>query len=294
MEVMHGGCDLTPTAPKLRLVLAMLLLARGRTVQTRSLFAEIWGEHPPPSAQTTLQTYVYQLRKAFAPVVREGEPDLLLTRGAGYLIHVPDSRVDVFEFERLTLEGQRALARGDERAAEALLRRGLELWRGPALLDVVVGTALEAQVARLDETRLRALELWIDANLQLGRHGGLVSELRALISDHPLHEGLHARLMLALYRCSRRSEALDVYRRLRRTTVAELGLEPATEIATLHRRILNGDPSLDQVPHGTTAARPPETDGATRQRPEPAAGTPLRRPGSGGWLTDPRLPVPAW
>jgi len=122
---------------------------------------------------------------------------------------------------------------GVARAAR-LLRRALELWRGSALADI----------AHLDDLRIAALEQRIDADLESGRHDGLVAELEPLVREHPLRERLRAQLMLALYRSGRQAEALDVYRQTRQTLVEELGIEPSPSLQELERAILRHDPGL--------------------------------------------------
>ena len=103
-------------------------------------------------------------------------------------------------------------------------------------------------IARLEEIRLSALELRIDADLAIGRHDELVGELEALVAAHPLREGLRTSLMTALYRSGRQAEALEAYRDARRTLVDELGIEPSTALQELERAILRHDSALDVPP----------------------------------------------
>src|SRR5204863_1577942 len=148
-------------------------------------------------------------------------------------------------FERLVQEGRRSLAEGDSEGASLTLREALALWRGPALADVVQAELARVEAARLEELRLGALEGRIEADLALGRHGELVSDLESLVAEHPLRERLRAQLMLALYRSSRQSEALAVYRDARSTLVEELGIEPGSTLREMEAAILRHDPRLD-------------------------------------------------
>src|SRR5438045_3874253 len=81
----------------------------------------------------------------------------------------------------------------------------------------------------------------LDAELMLGRHQSLVSDLESLASRHPLRERLRALLMLALYRSGRQAEALRVYADTRRRLVDELGIEPGQLLQELERSILRHD-----------------------------------------------------
>ncbi|SHI49330.1 DNA-binding transcriptional activator of the SARP family [Nocardiopsis flavescens] len=239
LEIHVDGHEVTPSAPKLRQVLALLLLRRESLVQTSELIDELWHGAPPPSAIPTLQTYVYKLRKILGSV---GANVDIRTRTSGYVVHAPDAVVDVSRFEICVDRGIREFTSGELECSVSRLGEGLSVWRGPALADVERGEILAPLVARLEEERMRALEMRIEGEIRLGRCEALVGELRSLTVDHPLHEGLHAKLMLALSGAGRRYEALDVYRSLRDTLVRELGVEPSTEIRAIHQGLLMSGP----------------------------------------------------
>ncbi|MFC6883300.1 MULTISPECIES: AfsR/SARP family transcriptional regulator [Actinomadura] len=236
--VANGGVEITPTAPKVRQVLAFLLVRCGKLVQVGELIDELWGESPPNSAMTTLQTYIYKLRKDVLEHCGSAE---LHTRVSGYLLDVSADLGDLRRFDSLAQEGRAALDDGDAMLAADRLSEALALWRGPALADVAVGDILSAHVTRLEEERLRVLEQRITADLELGRHQQLVSELKMLVSEHPLNERFYAHLMVALNRSGRRYEALEVYQGLRRMLVDELGMEPSASVQRLHLTLLNSD-----------------------------------------------------
>jgi DNA-binding SARP family transcriptional activator len=242
LRVDNGVTEITPTAPKVRQVLALLLLQPGKFIQVSEFIEELWGDNPPNSAMTTLQTYIYKLRK---DVMDRWPTAELRTRVSGYLLNVPADSGDLLMFERLAAEGTAALGADNPARAAQLLSDALALWRGSALVDVTVGSVLSAYVTRIEEDRLRALELKIEAELQLGRHLPLISELKALTSRQPLHEKFHEYLMLALHRSGRRHEALEVYHRLRRMLIDELGLEPSASVQRLQLGLLASEPSLN-------------------------------------------------
>ena len=75
--------------PRQRAVLALLLLEANRVVSMDRLAEDIWGGHPPEGWATTLQTYVFHLRRALEPGRARGVAgDVLVTRGRGYLLRV--------------------------------------------------------------------------------------------------------------------------------------------------------------------------------------------------------------
>jgi DNA-binding SARP family transcriptional activator len=240
LEVIDSrGHVVTPSAPKLRQTLALLLLSANRVTPTASLVQELWGENPPLSALTTVQTYVYQLRKVLGQdSSRPGCGGALLTKPPGYVLLVERSTLDACEFETLVTRGRACLEGGNPVEASRVLARALELWTGPALADVASGPLLEAQMVRLNELRMAAQELRIDADMRLGRHRDLIGELKWLVASDRLNEWFYGRLMEALYRTGRRGEALDVYQRLRLVLNEELGLEPSDELRSLQREML--------------------------------------------------------
>jgi YVTN family beta-propeller protein len=223
--------------PKQRAVVAILLLRRGELVSSERLIDQLWGERPPPTAAKTLQSYVSRLRKALGN-------DVLVTRNGGYVLAAAPGQVDAERFEEIVAEARHALADGDAAHARELLDSALALWRGEALGDLAYESFAQGEILRLDEMRLGAIEDRIDAELALGHHRELLGELESLIAQHPRRERLYGQLMLALYRSGRQSDALDVYRRARRTLGDELGLEPGPELRALEQRILTHDPTL--------------------------------------------------
>jgi DNA-binding SARP family transcriptional activator len=224
----------TVRAEQQRVVLAVLLTDPGRTVAARKLVDELWGERPPRTALNTVHAYVGRLRRLLGDGV-------LLTRGRGYELVLGPDDVDVAVFERLVASGREALGDGRPEVAADQLSHALALWRGPVLADVPECPSLVGWATSLERARLDALEDRVTAALELGRHAEVLDELRRLTSEQPLRERLWHNLMLALHRCGRRAEALDVYRCARQALVTELGLEPGRDLRELHRVILTED-----------------------------------------------------
>ncbi|HEX3961274.1 MAG TPA: BTAD domain-containing putative transcriptional regulator [Trebonia sp.] len=238
LEIIESSQNIAPTALKPRQVIALLTLRQNSVVRTSELIDELWEDNPPVSAMTTLQTYIYKLRKTF---LKYGAGEALQTKPAGYMLNIPYENVDLHWFEKAIKEGRAKLDSGDLTRAAEILADALAIWRGPALVDVAAGNLLSAYVTRLEELRFRTLELRIETELRLGRHLELVAELKSLVVGYPLHEGFHMSLMTALYHSGRRYEALDVYRALRNNLVDELGLEPGREVQRLHQDLLSSD-----------------------------------------------------
>jgi DNA-binding SARP family transcriptional activator len=203
------------------------------------LVDNLWGERPPPTARKSLQVRVAGLRRALPNGV-------LATHGPGYLIRAAGDELDLHRFERLVGEGRTALEQRNPSDATSILGQALELWRGPPLADFTSEAFAQPPIARLEELRLSAIELRIDAELALGRSAQAVAALEELVAAHPFRERLRAQLMLALYREGRQADALDLYRRTRALLVSELGIEPGSALRELERAILEHDASLDR------------------------------------------------
>src|SRR2546425_204298 len=231
---------------KQRALLAVLLLHRNEVVSIDRLIDELWNGHPPATSVKVVQVYVSQLRKALGGQrARNDEEGRLVTRAPGYLLRVEPDELDAERFERLVEEGRRALGAGSPRLATRTLLEALALWRGPALADFALDSFAQTEIARLEEVRLTALADRIDADLALGRHEQLVSELEALVAENPLRERLRGQLMLALYRAGRQADALEVYRQTREVLHGELGLDPSRALQSLERSILLQDTALE-------------------------------------------------
>ncbi|RZU74275.1 DNA-binding SARP family transcriptional activator [Micromonospora kangleipakensis] len=256
LEVVRDRTVVTPSAPKLRRALSLLALNGNVVVRTDQIIEELWEDNPPASVTTTLQTYVYQLRKLLRLGVPNARGQLPTTAGApslrtsayGYVLSLAPDALDARRFGRLAALGRAQLEAGDPATAAGTLAEALRLWRGPSLVDVSLGPLLQVEALRLEEMHKSALESRIQADLQLGRHHEVLGELTALVAKQPTHEGFHAKLMLALYRAGRRPDALAVYQSLRTALARELGLDPSLDTQRLHRSMLEGDLALEPPP----------------------------------------------
>jgi predicted ATPase/DNA-binding SARP family transcriptional activator len=246
LEVLEEGRPVALGGRKPRALLAVLLLHPNEPLTTDQLIDELWGEGAPPTAAKAVHVHVSRLRKALAAGAAGGGPGggLLVTRERGYELRVDPGRLDANCFERLIAKGRREVGAGNPERALAMLEEALSLWRGGPLADLAYEPFAQAEIARLEDLRLGALEMLVEAKLALGRHAEVVGELEALIRDHAYREGLRGQLMLALYRCERQADALEAYQDARRTLVEELGIEPGERLRELERAILAQDPAL--------------------------------------------------
>jgi len=226
-----------------RALLTRLVLADGHALSASQLVNDLWGETPPANPVNALRVIASRLRKALADAA-----DALETVACGYRFAVRSSAVDAIAFDRLVAAGRTAAACGDHEDAASRLRDALDLWRGPALADLIDVPFAAAHAARLDSERLAVIEERNDADLACGRHRHLVGELEALTVQHPLRERLWAQLMIARYRCDRQADALRAYTQLRGMLIDELGIEPCPPLQRLEAAIIRQDPIIDLQP----------------------------------------------
>ncbi|WP_410812070.1 BTAD domain-containing putative transcriptional regulator [Micromonospora sp. 067-2] len=244
--------------PRHRLVLARLLVARGRMVPVDRLVEDLW-EVPPEGAVGAIRTFVADLRRALEPDRPPRQPPrLLVTEPPGYVLRAAPEAVDADRFETAVAEAGRLLTTGRPAPALAGLDVALGLWRGPGYADVAGETWAIAEINRLDELRLLAVERRAEALLALGRPDEAAAELPAHLAGHPLREDAWRLLAMARYRSGRQGEALAALRQARNVLVAELGVDPGPELRRLEADI------LAQAPHLTLEAEPAAAQVAAR------------------------------
>jgi DNA-binding SARP family transcriptional activator len=253
LAVRDGEIDRTPRGPKIGKVLALLLLRAGEVVSVRTLAEELWDDRPPRTAVTTIRTHVYHLRKSLGGT--EAGAAALSTEPTGYRFVRLPGPLDAHHFVQSTERGHALLTRpagsassagchppvlrsGAAAEASAVLADALDMWRGAALAGIEPGPVLTRHAEHLEELRVRALELRIEADMALGRHRQLLPELRGLVAAHPLNEWFHARLIDALHRSGRRGDALQAYGAVRGILDRELGVEPSADLRRVQHEVL--------------------------------------------------------
>lgn len=231
LEASVHGTGVSIGARRHRQVLAALLVDAGAVVSADSLIERVWGE--AGASPRSLQAIVSRLRS------RLGE-DLIATRYPGYVLDLTQHELDADIFTRGIAN---ARSESDPETARATIRACLDLWKGPAYADIGLPFS-DAEAQRLDRLRLSALDRLAQLDLELGRHGELLTWLPDLVAEHPLQESLRASLMMALYRSGRQADALAVFEDTRRVLADELGIDPTPELRQLHERVLRQDEDL--------------------------------------------------
>ena len=243
-----------------RAVLAALALQPSQVVSTGRLIDLVWGEDAPATATNTLQSHISSLRSML------GTRTAIRARSPGYLLDIGAEATDVATAERLIRQAREA---GDPGAAADYLQAATALWRGPPLAGLAGLPGFDRHAQRLEDLLRRARHSLVDLRLAAGRHAEVIPELTELCRQEPLDEQVHGQLMLALYRAGRQAEALETFRRLRRTLGEDLGIDPSQAVRDLQSAILHQDPALD-LPTGAPAADPPGADPPAAESHHPA------------------------
>ncbi|MGW0549914.1 AfsR/SARP family transcriptional regulator [Streptomyces altiplanensis] len=241
LEGFSGSAVHRPRGPKVRNLLALLAVRAHDIVEVDTLVEELWDGSPPSTAVSTVRTHVYHLRQELERELgAEAMRGVIATEATGYSLRPAPGQLDLDAFTRLYGQGRAEMRAGNRETALERFDAALGLWRGRTLADVTQGRVLAGHAARIEELRVRAQELRIEAAMGLGRHRELVPELRRLVATHPLNEWMHARLIDALHRSGRRGDALRAFHDVRAVLDRELGLEPSEDLRQLQHHILAG------------------------------------------------------
>jgi DNA-binding SARP family transcriptional activator/tetratricopeptide (TPR) repeat protein len=284
VTVWRDGREVTAGQPKQLAVLGVLASRVNRVVSLDQLVDAVWGDKPPATAEGGIYTYVAGLRRVLEPNrtsrvaggSRRDSGGVLVSSGGGYLLRLGDGGLDAGHFEERLGRSRWLRASGDLRAAASLADEALSLWRGQPFTGVP-GPFAEAERQRLAELRTAATEERAELMLAQGQDAAVIPELTALVAEHPLRERARGLLMIALYRCGRQAEAMQVFHDARERLAEDLGIDPGGELTRVYQQLLAMDPALD------APARPPAAEMAAPSRaqaavPVPESGVPPAGP----------------
>ncbi len=227
----------TSLSPRDRVVLEVLVVRLGEFISAERLADAMWGDLPPNSWNKVLQGCVVRLRKLLGVAAIE-------TSSAGYRLTTLADDVDAHRFERMVGRSLELLTLGEHERAAFVSGEALALWRGPALSELEGWDSGRIEAGRLDELRLDAQEVHLDASLRSGRHREVLGEAQARVAEAPLRERRWSLLALAQYQAGRQGDALRTLHRARRVLAEDLGVEPGPDLVALEQAILRQDASL--------------------------------------------------
>jgi DNA-binding SARP family transcriptional activator/Tfp pilus assembly protein PilF/DNA-binding XRE family transcriptional regulator len=258
LTVRRSGVAAPLESAQQRTLLGLLALHPRQVVPVSEIVNALWGTDPPRSSPQLVHLYVGQLRRLLEPGRAARTPSRVLRRAAGgYALDLDQAGLDLAEFDDLVRR-----AHDDDERGLTLLDRALALWRGPVLGDVGARLSAHPSVVAVAGRRIGAGLAFADLAIERGRYGEVVDRLRPLAAAEPLHEGVAARLMVALAGAGEKAAALGLFEEIGRRLSADLGVEPGPELRAAHLRVLREE---HPPPAGTAARR--ATDQAPAQLP---------------------------
>lgn len=266
LQISLGGTDLPLGAAKQRAVLAVLLINRNRTVAVDSLIDAVWQQDPPPEARASLHAHVSRIRRLIGTAGGD-DAAILASAQPGYRLSVPETDCDAGRFAIEHKAGIDAAQAGRFEQASRHLSTALAEWRGAVLEDLRDFRFVDPFAAALMENKLEALTARAEAEIACGRTYSIITELEALVAEHPYREPLWGQLITAYYLAERQYDALDAYARLKSALADDLGIDPGPTLQRLHQRILRQEPLDAKQAARATAKR----TAVTRRRPDDVA-----------------------
>lgn len=243
MEIQGKDRNLRPKGTMIQTLFASFLAERDQFIRSDALAEELWGSAPPAKPDNALQAQVSRLRRLLALAEPGKGAQRLTVNSSGYRLSVHWTEFDASIFQHM-VDAIRNRPATDQQRDAADLRAALNLWRGPVFGGLIGGSICQTATAKYEESRTSALEHLYKLELAAYGHVRVIPELTELVRKHPLSEGFCSLLMVALYRSGRQTDALDVYRNLRRRLDDDLGIEPSPVLRHYEQAILNHDPVL--------------------------------------------------
>lgn len=238
LRVLVDGAPVETGSETQQLLLGLLALSPNVPVTRDTLVELLWGGQPGDRSVESLQSRVSRLRRRLEP----GQPDsaafdVLVTVRDGYQLTVSESQHDLLVLRRLVARARRARDEGAVSEACRLYAEAVALWRGDPLAGLPALQSHPTVVALGRDYRVLVVE-YAEAAGELGRHLEVLPLLQQLAEADPLHEAVHAALMIALAGSGQQAAALTVFDTLRRRLVAEMGADPGPELAAAYQRVL--------------------------------------------------------
>ncbi|WEH34412.1 BTAD domain-containing putative transcriptional regulator [Streptomyces sp. AM 4-1-1] len=275
LSVQRGESQVVIARPMLRRIIGLLVLKHPQPVTRQELVDTLWPSNPPRSYQSLIHTYISQVRQSLGQgTSRSAAPGVERVPG-GYVLKVDRSQTDLGRFQELVARAKRSRSAGSPELAHDSLTAALRCWRGPLLADMDPALQQHPRAVAVTESRTEAALLHADLALELGRPEQSVRLLWSVADSDPLHEGVHARLMLTLAACGEQAAALKVFAAFRDRLDDQLGISPSDEIRDAHLRVLR-----QQLPRPDRGADP---EPATADR--PATARPAQLPYGTSWYT---------
>jgi DNA-binding SARP family transcriptional activator/tetratricopeptide (TPR) repeat protein/DNA-binding XRE family transcriptional regulator len=263
LVVRHGAKVVEIGSAMQRTLLGLLALQHGHVVGSGEIVDLLWPTEPPRTCLQLVHTYVGQVRRLLEPDRAARPAGLIVRRGGGYALELEQDQLDLAEFDRVVAQARQAWSAGVAQSAGQFYREAWDCWRGALLAGSDARLHQHPAAVAVTQRRAAAVLEWTDVAFSLATYDTVVGPLRVLYADEPLHEGLAARLMLALAGNGQQAAALALFDDVRDRLDAQLGVTPGPELKAAQLRVLRGRlpasarPAARATPAATPTAPPP-------------------------------------
>jgi DNA-binding SARP family transcriptional activator/Tfp pilus assembly protein PilF/DNA-binding XRE family transcriptional regulator len=240
LRVRRGSTVVDLPSPLQRRLLGLLALHAGRPVLNAHIVEALWGGDPPSGGVSVVHRHAGQLRKLLQRAARDPTAGVVYRDRSGYRLVPGDVDLDLIRFDELVAGARQAQAEGQHDQALTRFDEALALWRGPVLDDTDPALSNHPAAVAANRRHIEAALAHADLALDAGLFQRATRWLPDLLATDPLHEGLVARLMLALAGTGQQAAALNLYTALRDRLTDELGVDPGAELQAAHLRVLTG------------------------------------------------------
>ncbi|HEU5332657.1 MAG TPA: BTAD domain-containing putative transcriptional regulator [Actinocrinis sp.] len=247
LVVRHGETAVDVTSAMQRTLLGLLAIQYGKAVGAGEIVDLLWPSDPPRTCLQLVHTYIGQLRRLLEPERQDQNrsetaraPERIRRSGGGYALELEPEQLDLAEFDASVTQARQAWSAGSVQSARQFSSEAWACWRGPLLAGSDARLHQHPAAIALAQRRTEAVLEWADIAFGLAAYDEVISPLRVLRADEPLHEGLAARLMLALAGDGQQAAALSLFDEVRERLDEQLGVTPGAELKAAHLRVLRG------------------------------------------------------
>lgn len=207
----------------LEMLKVLVSFGEGQEVGKAQLSDILWPDAEGDKAQKSFDTTLHRLRQLL------GHVKAISLREGRLFLDLRYCWVDSMAFERMLNQAEDYSEKGDRKSSIQSLEKAIKLYKGPFLgRDADEPWAISYNEC-LRSKFLRAIERLGNYLEEEGELSRAVDCFQKAIEVDNVAEVFYQRLMICLKQLGRRTDALSVYQRCKKTLSAHLGLEPSPE-----------------------------------------------------------------
>jgi LuxR family maltose regulon positive regulatory protein len=215
------------------LLFKALIALGGREIGEDRIADLLWPDAEGDMAHHAFEMTLHRLRKLLA------HPEAISFREGRVTLDERYCWVDAWAFERLLAHADESKTQGKAERARELVEKAIGLYRGSFLAGEREEPWMVSPSERLRSKYLKGV-WWLGHCLETAGHWEKAAGYydRCLEADDCMEE-MYRRLMVCYKHLGKRSEALSVYQRCRKTLSSVLGVDPSPETDAIRDSILS-------------------------------------------------------